>query len=237
MSRRVAFVFVWVAACAAPPRFAVVNRDEWASVQSLPSQREVNRLTASFARQHGLNLVFEDDQLFYAAPDLDVTMVLLGKEAHPVRAGERLGRFSLRAVFDRSHDGVAEHARLQKELDLKQGELDRMQRAVIAQLGIQGTPTLEQRQQVTQALQHGPLRHRFDELSEELQRHTKEANLALIARLKPDLEALAKQHQLDAVFEATDDGRRLVYRRRATFPVAGYDLTEELIRLHDQRVP
>lgn len=223
--------------CAAvPPRFAVVNRQEWAVAKPLVNPQDAQALIEPFARQHGINLVLDDDEFVYAPPELDATMVLLGKEAHPVRVGEQLGRVDLQAVLSRSHEGVAAKARLFIEFKAKQAELDQLQLAIKAQLGVSASGQLTPEQRAV-AVNNEALRRRFHELQDELARHEKEALTIILEKLKREVETLAHEHRLDAVIASPPDPRLVYYRLKTPFPPGGIDLTEALIRLHDQHVP
>ena len=79
------------------------------------------------------------------------------------------------------------------------------------------------------------LRQRFRELQGELQQHERDATNVILRKLSPEVAELAKRHGLDVVLEASYKGEEVVYRDGVDYPPRGPDLTDELIRLHDER--
>jgi Skp family chaperone for outer membrane proteins len=224
-----------------PLRLATVNLQEWQALKPLPAgpgdsdpQRAAWQQVASFAREHGLNLVLDDEQTYWAASDLDITLLLLGQEVRAPRAGRRIGYVALQRVLERTHEARAARAQLAAELAAKQSELDRLQAELHDRFGADGKSLKDaERAQFESAL--AALRQRFALLRHELRAHEKEATLELLHKLRPEVEELAHTHGLDAVLDPTATVRH--YQRRTHYPPPGPDLTEELIRLHDQHVP
>jgi Skp family chaperone for outer membrane proteins len=185
----------------------------------------------TIAKQHNINLVLDEALILYAAPDLDLTQTLLGHASGAARSGERSAVIALQRVIETTRDGKQARAALKVEFEQKQVELNQRQ----AELKAKYANNLEAARQSPDA---AALVQRYRELQRELQGHEDEAVRAIIGRMKPDIAELARRRGIDVIFEVTNKGEEVVYRGNVAYPSPrGPDLTDELIRLHDERTP
>jgi len=218
----------------APPRIVSVDFDVWAAAQPPPgvSRNAADRFyllrprARAIAEQQKIDVVLVRDALVYAAPDIDLTPTLIGRGSGPTRVGERVGIVNLQHALETTRDGTQAKATLREEFNRKQAELDRLQATLKAKY--RSDPGSGQAAIET-------LRQRFRELQGELQQHEREATNVILRKLSPEVAELAKRHGLDVVLEASYKGEEVVYRDGVDYPPRGPDLTDELIRLHDER--
>jgi Skp family chaperone for outer membrane proteins len=108
-------------------------------------------------------------------------------------------------------------------------ELDVLQKALKDKYG-------RDREALARSTELAALKDRFRELQQELQRYESDETRIIIERMKPDIAELARRHGVDVVIEVSNKGGEVVYRGNLDYPPPGPDLTDELIRLHNQRL-
>ena len=220
----------------APPRVASVDVAALLAVQRAAVAGSGPVLYSAFepgaraaARWQSINLVVARDGLVWAAPEIDLTPVVLRRTFAVARVGERVAFVDLQSVISQTIDGKREKAKLRDEFEHKQAELDGLQTALKQSVarGDSDSP---------RAIQD--LRQRYQELQGELKRHEDEAVHALLAKLSSEVGELARAQHIDVVFDRNvKPDEVVVYRDGTAFPPNGPDLTADLIRLHDQRFP
>jgi hypothetical protein len=67
--------------------------------------------------------------------------------------------------------------------------------------------------------------------------HERKATNAILAQLEVEVKELARARGIDVVTEVNAVGKDLLYRHWSRYPIRGPALTDELIRLHDERFP
>lgn len=218
-----------------PPRIGTVDVPAWADAQPPPGPSRVDaerfdlirpRIEA-IAKAHHMNLVVDHHGVLYATPDIDFTEALLSRPVGASRAGTRVAIISLERAVETTRDGQQARAALKVEFDGKQAELDARQRA------------LKEKYRDPDALRASPeaaeLMTRFRALQGELKEHETAATHALLERLVADVAELARRHGVDVVIETTMKGTEVIYKKGVAYPPPGPDLTDELIRFHDER--
>jgi len=220
----------------APPRVAYVDLDAWAAAQPPPSasasqeQRSeaVRPRVKELARQRGLTLVLMHDYAVWAAPELDLTPALLGDERRAARAGERFAFVDMQRVLEQTRDGQQTKGRLKAEFETKQAELDRRQEEIKTKYPGRG------RDQIQRTPEFARLMITYRELKEELQAHEQKAVRAILNRLTSEVAELARGRRLDVVLDVSNRGGPALYGSTAHLSTT-VDLTDDLVRLHDER--
>ena len=161
-------------------------------------------------------------------PYINLTPTLLGQGNGPKRVGEHVGVVNLQHTLEVTRDGKQAKAALREELYRKQDELDRLQRAVKEKYAAnlkaaQGSPELE------------AMKQRDLELKRELEQHEREATKAILRKLSPRSPSWRSITGSTSSSRPPTRAKEVLYRDGVDYPPRGPDLTDELIRLHDER--
>lgn len=228
-------LMVAVAAIGCAPRFGYLNLERLAGapLRSPAASARLHELVPraeELARRHGLNLVFNYASLVYAAPDLDLTPMVLGQPDGAFRVGVRGGVVDLERAFATTHEGQQLKAQLKRELEANQAEIDRSQRELRDKYG-------NDMDALSRSPERAALAERFNKLRIEMAAHELKATAALLARLVADVKELARTRSLDVVTETSQHDKDLdvLYQKWSRYPIGWPDLTGELIRVHDER--
>jgi Skp family chaperone for outer membrane proteins len=239
MTKTLLVLSLLMVACAHdPPRMASVDVRAFTDGQPTPGPpialehgyELVRPRAREAAKQQSCNLVVDHENVVYAAADIDLTPTLLGRAQGATRLGEHAAIVSLQRALETTREGQRARAQLKAEFDVKQGELDRRQEAIKAKFGKDSEAAMRSSEFVE-------LSRRFRALKAEMEQHETETTRAILERLRSDAAALAQRRGIDVILEVSSRGSEVLYRSGVAFPPAGPDLTDELIRLHDERFP
>jgi Skp family chaperone for outer membrane proteins len=184
--------------------------------------------TRGVAKQDNINLVFECDQVVYAAPDIDLTPTSPGHPKTTLRMGESVAVINFQRALDTTREGRQARAQLKAEFERKQAELDQRQLELKAKYGQDAAG-------MKRSPEFAALNNRFLEMRREMAEHEQAAVRALLMRMKSEVAELARGRRIDIVVAAALKGDEVVDRAGVAYHPRIPDLTDELIRLHDER--